>query len=188
MFLKYPTNLVCFLTWEEAEIPKRGQNSAETYLSGWLRSGLLGLCKFCLGTFNLWMFTDNNSHSPEYKLSTLPTINRCFHDHTVILVSVILLSQALAWSFFFFFWPQASLVPQNEKNLPVMQENPVWSLGKEVPWRREWLPTPVFLPAEFHGQRSLEGYSPWGHKESDTAKWLTLTFCSIRDTFYILTH
>ena len=29
------------------------------------------------------------------------------------------------------------------------------------PWRREWLPTPVFLPGEFHGQRSLEGYSPW---------------------------
>ena len=28
-------------------------------------------------------------------------------------------------------------------------------------------PTPVFLPGEFHGQRSLEGYSPWGHKESD---------------------
>ena len=37
-------------------------------------------------------------------------------------------------------------------------------LGK-TPWRREWLPTPVFLPGEFHGQRSLVGYSPWGHKE-----------------------
>ena len=31
-------------------------------------------------------------------------------------------------------------------------------------WRREWLPTPVFLPGEFHGQRSLVGYSPWGYK------------------------
>ena len=31
----------------------------------------------------------------------------------------------------------------------------------------EWLPTPVFLPGEFHGQRSLAGYSPWGRKESD---------------------
>ena len=31
-------------------------------------------------------------------------------------------------------------------------------------WRREWLPTPVFLPGELHGQRSLAGYSPWGHK------------------------
>jgi len=36
-----------------------------------------------------------------------------------------------------------------------------------IPWRREWLPTPVFVPGEFHGLRSLEGYSPWGCKESD---------------------
>ena len=34
-------------------------------------------------------------------------------------------------------------------------------------WKREWLPTPVFLPVQFHGQRSLAGYSPWDHKESD---------------------
>ena len=33
-------------------------------------------------------------------------------------------------------------------------------------WRRKWLPTPVFLPGEPHGQRSLKG--PWGHKELDT--------------------
>ena len=36
-----------------------------------------------------------------------------------------------------------------------------------VPWRKTWLPTPVFLPGEFHGQRSLAGYSPWDHKESE---------------------
>ena len=34
-------------------------------------------------------------------------------------------------------------------------------------WRKEWQATPVFLPVEFHGQRSLASYSPWGHKESD---------------------
>ena len=39
----------------------------------------------------------------------------------------------------------------------------------------EWLPTLVFLPGEFHGQRSLVGYSPWGHKESDMTKGLTHT-------------
>ena len=33
--------------------------------------------------------------------------------------------------------------------------------------RMEWQPTPVFLPGEFHGQRSLADYSPWGHEESD---------------------
>ena len=35
-----------------------------------------------------------------------------------------------------------------------------------------WQPSPVFLPEESHGQRSLVGYSPWGHKESDTTEWL----------------
>ena len=39
----------------------------------------------------------------------------------------------------------------------------------KVPWRREWLPTPVSLPREFHGQRSLVGYSLRDHNESDTA-------------------
>ena len=60
------------------------------------------------------------------------------------------------------------------KNLPAMQETRVQSLGQEDPWRREWPPTPVFLPGEVHGQRSLAGYSPWGHKESDTTERLSL--------------
>ena len=33
---------------------------------------------------------------------------------------------------------------------------------RKIPWRREWQPTPLVLPGEFHGQRSLVGYSPWG--------------------------
>ena len=37
-----------------------------------------------------------------------------------------------------------------------------------IPWRRKWLPTPVFLPRKSHEQGSLESYSPWGCKESDT--------------------
>ena len=35
---------------------------------------------------------------------------------------------------------------------------------RKIPWRRKWQPTPVFLPGESHGQRGLEGYSPWGCK------------------------
>ena len=49
-------------------------------------------------------------------------------------------------------------------------ETLVQSLGWEYPLEREWLPTPVFLPGESHGQRSQAGYSPWGCKESDTTK------------------
>ena len=38
------------------------------------------------------------------------------------------------------------------------------------PWGRKWQPTPVFLPGESHGQRSLVGYSPRGRKELDTTE------------------
>ena len=50
-------------------------------------------------------------------------------------------------------------------------------LGQEDPLGREWLPTPVFLPGESQGQRSLVGHSPWGHKELDRLS-NTFTFCT----------
>ena len=59
-----------------------------------------------------------------------------------------------------------SVMAQMVKNLPAIRETHV----RKMPWRREWLSTPVFLPGEFHGQRSLAGHSPWGHKESDTTE------------------
>ena len=46
---------------------------------------------------------------------------------------------------------------------------------KKIPWRRAWQPTAVFLPGEFHGQRSLAGYSHWSCKESDMPEQLTHT-------------
>ena len=64
----------------------------------------------------------------------------------------------------------ASLVAQMAKNLPATQETWVQYLGQDNPWRREWLPTLVFLPGEFHGKRSMAGYSPQGCKESDTSE------------------
>ena len=44
---------------------------------------------------------------------------------------------------------------------------------RKIPWRRKWKPSPVFLPGQSHGQRSLVGYNPWGHKELDRTKQLT---------------
>ena len=55
-----------------------------------------------------------------------------------------------------------------KKNPPAMQ-----SLSWEDPLRREWLPTPVILPGESHGQRSLEGYRPLGLKELDMTEQLS---------------
>ena len=47
---------------------------------------------------------------------------------------------------------------------------------RKIPWRRKWHPTPVFLPGESHGQRSLAGCSLWGRKESDTTERLPFLF------------
>ena len=46
---------------------------------------------------------------------------------------------------------------------------------RKIPWKREWQPTPVFLPGKSHEWRSLAGPSPWGRKESDTTERLTHT-------------
>ena len=71
-----------------------------------------------------------------------------------------------------------SLLQHHSSKASILQRcrRPGFSLwfGK-IPWRRHWLPTPVFLPGEFHGQRSLAGYSSWGHKESDMTERLTYT-------------
>ena len=56
------------------------------------------------------------------------------------------------------------------RNLPAVQETGLNPWVRKIPWRREWLPSPVFLPGEFHGQRSLAGYSPWGQKELDVTE------------------
>ena len=55
---------------------------------------------------------------------------------------------------------RASLVAQMVKNLPAMRETWVDPWVGKIPWRKAWLPTPVFFPGEFHGQKSLTGYCP----------------------------
>ena len=61
------------------------------------------------------------------------------------------------------------------KHLPTMQETQVRSLGWKDPLEKEMHPTPVLLPGKPHGWRSLVGYSPWGHKESDMTERLHLS-------------
>ena len=59
------------------------------------------------------------------------------------------------------------------KNLPAVRKTRIYSMGQEEFPVRKWQPTPAFLPGEFHGQRSLVGYSPWGPTDSATEQ-LTL--------------
>ena len=85
-------------------------------------------------------------------------------------------NNALPWelSTFLKFEYIKSVVPPSFINLLTIK----WSRSKrlrldpwvrKIPWRRGWQPTPLFLPGESHGQRSLVGYSPYGCKELDLA-------------------
>ena len=58
-----------------------------------------------------------------------------------------------------------------------MQETQLRSLGQEGPLEYEMAKTQVFLPGRFHGQSSLKGYGPRGHKESDTTERLSKHTC-----------
>ena len=93
------------------------------------------------------------------------------------------------FSFFFFFsfsyiglvgFPDGSEV----KNPPTMWEIWIRSLSWEDPWRRKWQPTPVFLPGEFHGYRSLVGPSPWCRRVRHN--WVTKHIHTYRSCTYFL--
>ena len=62
------------------------------------------------------------------------------------------------------------LKKKKKKNPSAMQETQVRSLGQEDPLQKEVVTNSRFLLGEFHGQRNLAVYGPWGHKESDTTK------------------
>ena len=57
---------------------------------------------------------------------------------------------------------------------------------RKILWRRKWQPAPVLLPGKAHGQRTVVGYSPWGHKQSDTTERLHSIYLYMY--VYIYTH
>ena len=73
---------------------------------------------------------------------------------------------------FYLSFPDSSVGKQS----PCSAGDPGQLLGRKIPWRRDRLSTPVFLPGESHGERSLVDYSPWGCKESDTTEQLHFHF------------
>ena len=124
---------------------------------GW-RIGWFTLYKNCLHFLNwsiyLYLFA-NFQCCIEITLST--TLNKIYP------IFKFLITMNRKW---------ASLVAQKVKNLPVMWEIWVDPWFGKITWRRKWKPTPVFLPGEFREQKSLVGYSPWGHEESDMTEHL----------------
>ena len=86
----------------------------------------------------------------------------------------------------------ASLVAQTVKNCRQCRRPGFDPWAGKMLWRREWLPTPMFLPGEFYGQRSLVGYGLWGCKESEMTEQLTgthivLHYCLKYNGLYLLT-
>ena len=83
----------------------------------------------------------------------------------------------MSWAAFtlFIFWNNCNFPGGTSGKEPACQCRRRKRLGfsswaGKIPWRRAWHPTPVFLPGESHGQRSLAGYSSSGWKESDRAE------------------
>ena len=59
---------------------------------------------------------------------------------------------------------------------------------RKIPWRRKWQPTPVLLPGESHGQRSLAGYSPWGHKSRTRLKLFSGWYLQLYISAFLLAN
>ena len=94
------------------------------------------------------------------------------------------LASFLCWCYYYMFISQhirASLVWLRQYRILLQCGRPEFypDVGK-IPWEREWQPTPVFLPGESHGQRSLAVCSPRGRKEPDMTEWLST---SLKDLF-----
>ena len=96
-------------------------------------------------------------------------------DTVIPPLEIKLPGESLPLLFFFFLLLLllgASLVAQMVKNPPAVQETRVWFLGQEDPLEQEIAICSCILAWKSHEQRSLVGYSPWGHKELDTTEQL----------------
>ena len=84
--------------------------------------------------------------------------------------------QSVLISYLVYTWYHPFGLPcgSDSKESACNEETWFWSLDWEEPLKRAWQPTPVFLPGEPHGQRSLAGDSPWDRQESDTTEWLSM--------------
>ena len=111
----------------------------------------------------------------------------CFFGVYISCLAVPVSEVVFVWLLLFFFFAENKGIAISKKGFPggTVGKEPAGPCGRckrpgfdpwagKTPWGREWQPAPVFLPGRPHGQRSLVGYSPWGHKESDTTERVCL--------------
>ena len=128
-------------------------------------TGLPGINNFCLFLIRFFGLLLLNFENTLYSLDTIPLFIIWFGGiFSQCLGCLLILFRK------FFAEQRASLVAQLVRNLPAVQETGFDSWVGKIPWRRERLSSPVFLPGEFHGL-----YSPGGRQESDTTERLSLS-------------
>ena len=110
-----------------------------------------------LGRSMTWAALPATGRSPSFMEGSCGTSQPPSHHHVLFLQNTFPCTGH--WGF-----PGGSVVKESTCQCRRCRFD-LW-VGK-IPWRRKWQPTPVFLLGESHGQRSLAGYSPWGHKESE---------------------
>ena len=132
-------------------------------------------------------------------------LSHCSHLDLPIMSTFFVLYSLLhvrpsIWDFFLFAWSTSfRICLQNESGFPGGSDCKASACGSiclqcrtpgfdpwfgKIPWRRKWQPTSVFLPGKFCRQRSLAGYSPWGHKEWGTTEWITLSLFLLFSFFH----
>ena len=104
--------------------------------------------------------------------SALISLSMCTHRHTD--------TQTHTHTHIFLETDMRLYLVSRLKRMPARWETGFDPWVGKIPWRRQGQPTPVFLPGESHGWRSLVGCSPWGHKESDTTEQLHFTCGSLQ--------
>ena len=115
-----------------------------------------------------WFMLQFKSHLGKWYLPCYIPNHKHIHESSIIAIIRICNYTLLLW---------ASLVAQTVKNLPPTQETWIQFLDKKIPWRREWLPSPVFFLGDFQ---------TWGHKESDKTNALIFMIIIIHLMSYSL--
>ena len=125
-------------------------------ISLWLKQSKVGISILLPGCYSILHLHSFNKHS-------LSVYSRVCYYNLPILGYII----------------GASLLAETVKNMTPIQETKFNHWVGNIPWKRKWLPIPLFLPRKFHGQRSLSDYGPWVCKELDIPEQLSLQFSSV---------
>ena len=171
----YPMSTECQWTHNTWKVSKTHFKVSTSVLSPWLNK---------CGPWQLWKSTWTRTSLAERRKWPFGFLGHQLNKSQLCLPGIIFLVPFIILFFLSFtFYYYISLSCRGGGGFPGSSVGKKSACNAGKPWfnfwvkklssRRDRLPTPVFLPGESHGQRSLAGYSPWGCKELDTTEWLS---------------